>query len=283
MKMFEKIGEWTRRAAHRIGAKRLPVQEEMERFGADGEDVIYRILRAHFSCVIRNVIVPHKDKYLEKDFLILERGVPIVIEVKNWKGRIGIDAATGDFFQEKANGTRKVLKSPVGTTAQFVRCMRSFYDMTRTVVGAVVFAEPDCVIDLPQACEGILLIRAEQMVATLKAQIKQYAKETGRLPADRILRCTRFYSNTREFCKGLVADGKIACYDRNGDAVLLDTDYIRGIRVDHQPYLLRDKLTVLYTNGAGGTYYNHDTIVTVCCLDGSAKPIALNRVQYILF
>lgn len=53
MKMFEKIGEWTRRAAHRIGAKRLPVQEEMERFGADGEDVIYRILRAHFSCVIR--------------------------------------------------------------------------------------------------------------------------------------------------------------------------------------------------------------------------------------
>ena len=181
-----KLGELYRRASYRLHARSLPVQEEMERFGANGEDIIYRILRENFSCVIRNVIVPHKDKYLEKDFLVMERGVPVVIEVKNWKGKIGIDAQTGDFFQLKANGTRKVLKSPVGTTAQYVRCMKEFYGMARTVVGMVVFAEPDCELDLPEASEGILLVPAAKMVATIKAQVRQYAKEPERLPPERI-------------------------------------------------------------------------------------------------
>ena len=53
--------------------------------------------------------------------------------------------------------------------------------------------------------------------------------------------------------------------------------------MSHRPFLLRDKLTVLYTNGAGGTYYNRDTTVTVCRLDGNSKEIALCRVRYILF
>lgn len=281
--ILSKAEELLRRARHRLTARRLPVQEEMERFGAGGEDVIYRILRENFPCVIRNVIVPHKDKYLEKDFLVMERGVPVVIEVKNWKGRVSIDPASGDFCQDKPNGTHKVLKSPVGTTAQYVRCMKEFYGMARTVVGMVVFAEPDCVLDLPPEKEGILLVPAVKMIATIKAQVRQYAKEPERLAVDRILRCTRFYSTTREFCKGLIADEHIACVDRDGNAVLLNPDYIRGIRIDHQPFLLRDKLTVLYTNGAGGVYYNRDTAVTVCCLNGTAKEIALCRVQYILF
>lgn len=279
--LFDGVSGLFHRAWNRATAAPLPPQEEIERFGANGEDVIYRILREHFSCVLRNVIVPHGDKYLEKDFLVMERGVPVVIEVKNWKGRIGIEP-NGDFFQDKANGVHKVLKSPVGTTAQFVRCMKEFYGMARTVVGMVVFAEPDCEPELPSEREGILLVPAAKMVATIKAQVKQYAKEPERLPVDRILRCTRFYSLTREFCKGILADEKIPCVDRDGNAVLLDPDYIRGIRVEHQPWLLRDKLTVLYTNGAGGVYYNRDTVLTVCCLDGSAHRIALSRVRYVL-
>lgn len=280
--LFAGVSGLFRRAWNRATAAPLPPQEEIERFGANGEDVIYRILREHFSCVLRNVIVPHGDKYLEKDFLVMERGVPVVIEVKNWKGRIGIEP-NGDFFQDKANGVHKVLKSPVGTTAQYVRCMKEFYGMARTVVGMVVFAEPDCELELPPEREGILLVPAAKMVATIKAQVKQYAKEPERLPIDRILRCTRFYSLTREFCKGILADEKIPCVDRDGNAVLLDPDYIRGIRVEHQPWLLRDKLTVLYSNGAGGVYYNRDTVLTVCCLDGSAHRIALSRVRYVLF
>lgn len=282
-RIFAKIGELYRRMRYRLSARGLPVQEEMERFGAGGEDVIYRILRENFSCVIRNVIVPHKDRYLEKDFLVMERGVPVVIEVKNWKGRVSVDRQTGDFCQEKPNGTRKVLKSPVGTTAQYIRCMKEFYGMERTVVGMVVFAEPDCELDLPEESEGILLVPAAKMVAAVRAQVKRYGKEPERLPPERILRCTRFYSATREFCKGLLADETISCVDCNGEPVLLNPDYIKGIRITHQPCLLRDKLTVLYTNGAGGTYYNRDTTVTVCCLDGNAKEIALCRVRYILF
>ena len=59
----------------------VPAQEEIERFGAEGEDAIFRILHGQFSCVLRGVIVPHGKKYLEKDFLVLHKGVPVVIEV----------------------------------------------------------------------------------------------------------------------------------------------------------------------------------------------------------
>ena len=43
-----KLGELYRRASYRLHARSLPVQEEMERFGANGEDIIYRILREIF-------------------------------------------------------------------------------------------------------------------------------------------------------------------------------------------------------------------------------------------
>lgn len=278
----QKIGACIRRGKNRIGAEKIPPLEEMERFGAGGEDVIYRILRENFSCVIRNVVIPHKDKYLEKDFLVMERGVPVVIEVKNWKGTVRIDRS-GDFCQDKANGEHKVLKSPVGTTAQYIRCMKEFYGMERTVVGMVVFAEPDCVLDLPPAMEGILLVPAAKMVATVKAQVRLYAKEPERLPPESVLRTTRFYSRDSEFCKGLLADDAIACKDSAGNDVLLNPECLRAVRLEPQPFRLRDKMTVIYTNGATDVFYNQDTVVTVCCLDGKAKKIALNRIRYILF
>ena len=84
---------WNRaRAAH------LPPLEEIERFGADGEEVIYRLLCNSFDCVIRNVLIPHKKLYLEKDLMVIYKNVPFVIEVKNWKGEIGYEK--GGFYQK---------------------------------------------------------------------------------------------------------------------------------------------------------------------------------------
>ncbi len=278
----EKIKNILHRAKYRISAEKLPAGDEIDRFGADGEDTIYRILRENFSCVIRNVIVPHKDKYLEKDFLVVERGVPVVIEVKNWKGKIGVEP-NGEFCQDKENGVHKTLKSPVGTTAQFIRVMKEFYGLDRWVCGMVVFAEPSCVLNLPESVDEILLVHAKNMVTAIKTEVKRQQKTKEKFPTDRILRCTRFYSQTREFCKGLIADQTIPCVEKNGDSVLLNPDYIKGIRVEHQPFFLRDKMYVIYTNNAEGIYYNHDATVTVCCLDGTAKKIALSKVTYILF
>ena len=101
----------------------LPPEPEIEQFGSDGEEIVYRMLCESFDCVIRNVVVPHKKLYLEKDFLVTVKNVPFVIEVKNWKGEIGEDG--GAFYQNKDNGVRKTLKSPVGTTKQFIDKMRA--------------------------------------------------------------------------------------------------------------------------------------------------------------
>ena len=51
---------------NRALAEGLPKQEEIELFGADGEEVICRMLCENFDKVIRNVVVPHKELYLEK-------------------------------------------------------------------------------------------------------------------------------------------------------------------------------------------------------------------------
>ena len=268
-------------ALHRITSKKLPPLEEIEAFGGDGEEVVYRILRQHFDCVIRNVVVPHKDLFLEKDFLVIHKGVPFVLEVKNWKGVIGME---GDqFFQKKDNGVRKTLKNPVGTTRQFLRRMKEFYALERPVYGMVVFAEPDCTLELPSESEGIALLPVGQMVSFIRSKTKAEGRASVPVEGDTFLRCTRFYSADSEFCKGVLADCEIPCYTEDHRAALLDTTRIAYLSVEPQPLRLRDKLYVTFCNSASGIFYNRDALLTVKLLDGSFEKIALNRVRHIVF
>ena len=266
---------------HRTTGAGLPPQEEIEQFGADGEEVICRMLYENFDCVIRNVVVPHKQLYLEKDFLVIVKGVPFVLEIKNWKGEIGCE---GDkFYQNKPNGVHKTIKSPVGTTNQFIRCMKSFYEIERPVYGAVVFAEPDCKLSLPEQMEGVALIPATKLVSYLNATARSADKKLPPVDPERLLRCTRFYSHDREYTKGILADNYLTCTAEDGATVRLDTLRLRYLTVEHQPLRLRDKLYVTYTNGSTGVFYNHDAILTVACIDGSYRKIALHRIRHIVF
>ena len=265
----------------RMRAEHLPQMEEIEQFGADGEEDIYRTLDKRFDCVIRNVIVPHKSLYLEKDFLVIHKGVPFVIEVKNWKGEIG--CAGNDFYQFKQNGVKKTLKSPVGTTNQFTRRMSAFYHIDRKIYGMVVFCDTDCTLHLPDEMEGVALLKANEMVKFINTCVKKEGRGLPPIHHERILRCTRFYSRDSEFCKGLLADSYMDCLNADGDAVRVDTTCLRYVSVKSQPLRMRDKLLVTYTNGATDVFYNKDTVLTVGCLDGSYREIALNRIRHIVF
>ena len=266
---------------NRALAEGLPKQEEIELFGADGEEVICRMLCENFDKVIRNVVVPHKELYLEKDFLVIVGGVPFVLEIKNWKGEIGCE---GDkFYQNKEGGVHKTLKSPVGTTNQFIRRMKEFYKIEREILGAVVFAEPDCTLALPKEMDGIALIRATELIAYLKKTAKGSDKKLPPVDTARLLRCTRFYSNDKEYTKGILADSYLVCTNESGDTVRIDTLRLQYLTVEHQPLRLRDKLYVTYTGGTTGVFYNRDTTLTVACIDGSYKKIALNRIRHIVF
>lgn len=270
-----------RHAANRALSVSLPTQEEIERFGSDGEEAVCRELRAHFDCVIRNAIVPHKDQFLEKDFLVIENGVPFVIEVKNWKGTVGWSGDT--FYQDKDNGIRKTLKSPVGTTAQFISCMKKYYEIKRTVYGIVAFAEPNARLDLPDSISGISLMRADRLASFIKQTAKHEDPSLEPVIAERILRCTRFYSVDEEFCKGIVADEYLELTDDAGNEVLLDTTKLSYVTVESQSLRLRDKLYVTFENGASDVFYNRDQAITVACLDGSYRKIFINRIRYIVF
>jgi hypothetical protein len=276
------MGNLLKTAWNRSTGAALPLQEEIEQFGADGEEVICRMLCENFDCVIRNAVVPYKKLYLEKDFLVVCKGVPFVLEIKNWKGEIGCEGDS--FYQNKENGVHKVLKSPVGTTNQFIRVMKEFYHIERQVYGVVVFAEPDCVLSLPEEMDGVALLPAGKLVSFLRSRSRT-AEKKGLAPVDTdlILRCTRFYSTDREFCKGILANNYLECVSESGDLVQLDTTCLRFISVEPQPLRLRDKLYVTYTNGATGVFYNRDAVLTVGCLDGSYRKIALNRIRHIVF
>lgn len=268
-------------ALHRFSGTGLPETEEIERFGADGEEAVYRILRQHFDCVIRNVVVPHKNLLLEKDFLVVHKGAPFVLEIKNWKGEIGMD---GDqFYQNKEGGVHKKLKSPVGTTNQFIRCLKKAYNIERRVFGMVVFAEPDCILSLPSESEGIALLHAKQMVSYIRDCVKEEGGDRVSVNPDIFLRCTRFYSRDREFCKGVLVNCELECLGKKGERVYLDTTKLEFLSVEHQPLRLRDKLYVTYCNGVSGVFYNRDTMLTVKLLDGSFERFSLNRIDHIVF
>lgn len=259
----------------------LPVVEEIEQFGADGEDEVLRLLRRQDIRVTGNVTVPHNDKYLEKDFLVEYEGTLFVLEVKNWKGEIG---QRGDrFYQKKDNGEYKEHKSPVGTTNQFIHRMKKFYGIERPVWGVVVFVDPGCRLQLPTEIDGVALLPVNKLIAHLR---QRHASEPKGFPAydtDRILRCTHFYNDGRAFCKGILADTHLACKNERGDEVRLDMTRLRYLSVQNQPLRMRDKLVVTYTDGRIGIFYNRDAILTVACLDGTYRKIALNRVRHIVF
>ncbi len=265
----------------RLTAKRLPQQDEMESFGSDGEEAVFRTLVASFDTVVRNVVVPHKELYLEKDLMVVHRGVAFVIEVKNWKGEIGCDGR--DFYQNKDNGVKKTLKSPVGTTEQFIKRMRAFYDLHAPICGMVVFCEPDCKLSLPDKMEDIALIKADKMVSYIKSYAREHGGKTAPLDPSRILHCTRFYSVESEFCKGMLADSFLDCETADGEQVQLDTACLLYLSVEGHNLRMRDKLRVTYTNGATDTFFNRDTVLTVACLDGSYEKIALHRLRHIVF
>ena len=269
-------------AWNRASARHLPPLEEIESFGADGEEVIYRLLCSHFDCVIRNVVVPHKKLYLEKDFLVIHKNVPFVIEVKNWKGEIGQEK-NGDFYQNKENGVHKTLKSPVGTTKQFIEKMRTFYKINTPVLGVVIFAEPDCRVTLPDEIEGIALLKPQKAITYIKNRANALAQKEPFADPDQILHCTRFYSLDSEFCKGMLADCFFDCETKNGAVVRIDTTRLAYISVKKQPLQMKDKLFVTFANGTSDVFYNRDTVFDVVCLDGTCQKIALHRVRHIVF
>lgn len=263
-------------------AERLPQLEEIESFGADGEEVIYRLLCQNFDCVIRNVVVPHKNLYLEKDFLVIHKNVPFVIEVKNWKGEIGCEKS-GEFYQNKDNGVHKTLKSPVGTTKQFIEKMRRFYNVDTPICGVVIFAEPDCRVTTPEEMEGVALLTPQKAITYIKKRANTYKQKSFFADPAQLLHCTRFYSLESEFCKGMLADCFFDCETADGTLVRIDTNRIAYLSVKTQPLKMKDKLFITYTNGASGVFYNRDTVFDVVCLDGTCQKIALHRVRHIVF
>ena len=160
---------------NRSRAEALPPVEEIEQFGADGEEGVCRLLASHFDCVIRNAVVPCKDHYLEKDLLVIHHGVPFILEIKNWKGEIG---RNGDkFYQKKENGVYKELKSPVDTTNRFLHMMKQFYKIQRPVWGIVVFAEPSCVLKLENETDGVALLPLSKLVPFIQKKTREDEKQ----------------------------------------------------------------------------------------------------------
>lgn len=266
---------------NRASAEELPEPPEIERFGADGEELVYEVLAKAFDTVIRSPAVPHKELFLEKDFLVIHRGFPFILEIKHWKGEIGQE---GDkFYQNKENGVRKTIKSPAGTTAQFIKRMRAYYKLKGEICGMVVFSEKDCTLSLPREIEGIAMLPLREAVSYIRTYAKEHAGKGAEFAPDDILRCTRFYSRDSEFCKGILATNYIECFTEDGSSARLDTLQLRYLSTEPQPMRLRDKLYVTYSNGASGVFYNRDTVLSVACLDGSYKRIAVNRIKHIVF
>ena len=129
----------------------------------------------------------------------------------------------------------------------------------------------------------VRVLRAEKLVPYIKACIKREEKGLEPLDPARVLHCTRFYSDTEEFCKGMIVEDLITLRDAKGEEMLVDTTKLRFLTVERQPIRLRDKLYLTYSNGASGILYNHDTSVTVTCLDGTYRRIFINRIRHIVF
>ncbi|MBQ7172887.1 MAG: NERD domain-containing protein [Clostridia bacterium] len=263
------------------GKGALPTMGEMEAFGADGEEAAFRLLREQFSSVIRNPILPYKEKLLEKDFLVVERGIPFVVEIKAWKGKISFSENT--FRQEKEDGSKKELKSPVGTTLQFLRELKKYYNYEGDAVGIVAFASPDCTLELPDSLDGVALLPLPKVAAFIRATAKQVSPGPEPFDETRVLRCTRLYSDEREFCKGLLVNEFLVCQKKNGEKLSLDTTKLKFVTVQKRPLLLGYRLFVTFSNDSTGVFDCKDQQLVIGCLDGSFCRFSLGKTRYLVF
>lgn len=263
------------------GRGALPAMDEMEEFGVGGEEVAFRFLKENFSSVVRNPIIPYQNKFLEKDFLVIERGIPFVIEVKNWKGTIS--SAGDSFLQTKADGTKKELKSPVGTTLQFLRELKKYYRFEGDAIGVVAFVSPDCKLEIPDSMEGVALLPLKKVASFIRSAAR--ASSFGETPFEeaRTLRCTRLYSDEREFCKGLLVNEFLVCRDERGKKLSLDTTKLKFVTVQKRPLGLGYRLLVTFSNDAGGVFVCKDQKLVLGCLDGSFCEFALGKIRYLVF
>ena len=263
-----------------FGKGALPRTEEMEQYGAAGEEIAYRALREAFSFVVRNPLIPHGKKLLEKDFLVVENGLPFVVEIKNWKGTVS--EAGENFRQVKADGTVKEHKNPVGTAVQFVRELKQYYHFDGDVVGVVAFLDPECKLDLPEQIEGIYLLPFAKLVSFIRATAKRLSGEFS-IGEAKILRCTRLYGDSREFSKGILVDRYLKCRTRGGEAVSLDTTKLKYISVKRRPFFMGYKLIVTFSNGVGEIFFSKDQSLVIGCLDGSFCRFRLAKLRYLVF
>ncbi len=272
---------YIKRVLQRAFAPGLPYTPEGERFGADGEEAVYRLLREKFDCVLRNILVPFKDIYLEKDFLVISKGVPFVIEVKNWKGEIGY--RDGAFYQKKPNGVLKMQKNPVDTSKRFSSSLAKFYELDRPIYSVVVFAEPDCTTDeLPRTMDGVALCRAPELCSYIRGCVRDEGRTYEPVTPERFLCCSRLYQGNRDFCKGVIANNALTLYTEAGEAVSLDTSFVRYMKVKRLPFRACDRVIVTFHGGSSTVLYNRTATLTLHCMDGSFRKIALHRTKYVL-
>lgn len=263
--------------------KGLPPVSPTEAARAACKETIYRKLRESFDCVVRSVIIPEEDGYLEKDFLVVQDGVSVVLNVKNWNGMISASGDGERFYLQSPNGSRRELKSPVQTTNRFLTAMIGFYNLRDLPLGMVVFADPDCDLDLPDEIDGVELVTGAQMLSAIRAAVKNAPKPSEPFDPARALHCTRLYAGDRSFCKGLVTDAEIPCFTEAGEPAALNPLFLRYISVDHQRLRRRDKLTVTFVNDSSAIFYNRSASLTLHCLNGSILRVPLSRLDTVIF
>jgi len=171
-----------------VFANQLNDPLEHELYGQEGEDIIYDLLLNKVDYIKRNPILKEGKYYLEKDFIVIDRGNIFVIEVKNWVGRIYCKKDSSVWIKEKEDPYTfqthiKQEKSPFLKTKKYCEKLRKLYQDSDylnnhlSFYPVVVFIGDECNIDssIKQIDAGILY--DNELLKYIKSKKKAFIED----------------------------------------------------------------------------------------------------------
>lgn len=278
-----------------IFAAKVPLLEEHEIVGQDGEDIVFDLLVNRVNYIKQGIIIESGTKVYEKDFIVVDRGNIFIIEVKNWKGFITYNSINDEWMKHKQDQYtndvyEKTFKNPLKNTLKF--CNHLQKDLAKKVdsfqfvsfIPIIVFVSEECQLDesVRKLNPGIIYIY--ELLDYMKRKKKQVLSDEQMSLLYSLKTWDVIIGRNGSKKSGIIEDVSLNLLNNNKDSISLLCSQICLIERSNT-HLMYDEFFVQFIDGQQKIFLNKVSKIhlRVPNINNTKQTFDLKEVQKIIF
>lgn len=278
-----------------IFTTKVPLLEDHEIVGQDGEDIVFDLLVNQVDYIKQGIIIESGTKVYEKDFLVIYRGNIFIIEVKNWKGLITYNPINDEWMKSKKDQYTddiyvNTFKNPLNNTLKFcnhlqknlVKRIHSFQSIA--FIPIIVFVSEECQLDesVRKLDPGIIYVH--ELLDYMKKKEKQALSDEKINLLYSLKTWDIIIGRNGSKKSGTIKDKDLELLNQNKDKILLTCSQIYSI--EHlNTHLTYDEFLVQFIDGHQQILLNKVSKIhlRIPNKNNTIQAIDLKEVQKIIF